>query len=243
MILEIHRPILSKRLTQRFGENKACKVLATGKIVTKTALTCPAGSVDFYKSIGMLGHNGHDIQAIHGEAVYHAATFSGKMYVEKDQDGGIGVDVLSDEPIFFPGDPPQGLPVEKIADGGYYAYVKMRYWHLLNAIGFDGKKVVYGQQIGRADNTGDSSGDHLHFAPKWSDKNSNGVFENNGFYGAFDPAPYYNHDIFAGDAKEVNVPAIPPMTEQEKKEDVLVSLLWRQLLLLREELARMLAKK
>jgi murein DD-endopeptidase MepM/ murein hydrolase activator NlpD len=200
--LLITRPIRSSRITQHFGENKAC-VDSRGR-VTGTNGKCPVNTIPFYKSVGLNGHNGIDIAAIHGEMVYHSANFEGWMKIEKDEQGGIGVDVVSHKPVMLP--------------DGTTRHVKMRYWHLKTAIGFDGKDVVYGQAIGLADNTGASSGDHLHFAPKYCDKDGNGLESSNGFAGAFDFSAVYTHSIFAGDsAKYMNMPA-PNMTPQERKE-------------------------
>ncbi len=238
--LEIHRPILSKRITQGWGENKACKDLKTGKIKSANSLgVCPNGSVLFYPSVGLKGHNGFDNEAIHGELVYHAATFPGVMYVEKDRDGGIGVDVVSKKPLWFPGPVPPGVTPVYEDEHGFTAFVKIRYWHLLTAIGYDKKEIVYGQPIGRADNTGASSGDHLHWAPKWSDPESFGMATDNGFQGAFDPTPYYNHEIFAGEPKPAGSPPVPVMTPEEKREDKLLSLQWRVVLLLQQLIHRL----
>jgi hypothetical protein len=191
-------------------------VYPNGKVVSKKG-TCPVGSVDFYLSIGMQGHNGLDHAAIHGESVVHGATFPGWMKIEKDEQGGIGVDVVSNEPIRFPGYPPPGLTPVATYEDGFSSYVKMRYWHLKTAIGWDGKAVGYGTIIGLADNTGASSGDHLHWSPKWCDKDGKGLNNTNGYAGAFDPTPYYRNDIFAGDSAG-HLGLVSPISEQERKE-------------------------
>jgi murein DD-endopeptidase MepM/ murein hydrolase activator NlpD len=155
--------------------------------------------------MGLKGHTGIDMPAIHGETVYHAATYDGWMKIEKDQQGGIGVDVVSNEPV-------------KLKDGTE-SYVKLRYWHLKSAIGWDKKPVVYGQPIALADNTGASSGDHLHWAPKRCTKEGITLNNGNGYGGAFDPMPYYTNEIFAGDAPlYIEGLQKPQLTAQERKE-------------------------
>jgi len=216
MKLQIFRPLLSKKISQPLGENLAC-INSQGKIFG-VKHSCPADSQSFYKSVGMDGHSGIDIPAIIGENVYHAATFDGWILNEIDSAGGIGVDVVSNEPLFFP----MPIPTELInsavpVEGGFTHYVKMRYWHLSKGIGHDKKQVTCGTVIGLAGNTGASSGPHLHFAPKWCLQDGRSVANNNGYYGAFDPTPYYNHDILASDhAKYMNTPVVPLSAVEQK---------------------------
>jgi murein DD-endopeptidase MepM/ murein hydrolase activator NlpD len=154
--------------------------------------------------MGMKGHTGIDMPSIHGETVVHAAMYDGWMKIEKDMQGGIGVDVISNEPV-------------KLKDGTE-SYIKMRYWHLKSPIGWDKKPVKYGQPIGLADNTGASSGDHLHWAPKRCTKEGITLDNNNGYGGAFDPMPYYNNSIYASDDAHYLKLAVNELTEQERKE-------------------------
>jgi len=225
----------SKKITQQFGENKACR-FPSGLIVGKLPNgSCPVitsqgkryASVDFYRDhLRMKGHNGVDIAAIEGEAVVHCATFGGTMYTEKDRMGGLGVDVVSEEKI-------------RLKDGTE-SYIKVRYWHLKVPIGWDGKKVRYGQMIGLAGNTGASSGPHLHMGIKKCDKDGNSLEKGNGYYGAFDPEPYYGHNIYAADSAEYFGIPPEPLTEEEKNEiRIQISVITRVILHLREKLARM----
>lgn len=231
MKLQIFRPLISKRISQHFGSNLACVHNTTGKIFGTTS-KCPANSQSFYKSVGMDGHSGIDIPAIIGEDVYHAATYPGWIRTEIDNMGGIGVDVVSNEPLFFA----MPIPTELIntavpVEGGFTHFVKMRYHHLSKAIGHDGKQVTCGTVVGLAGNTGASSGAHLHFAPKWCLQDGRAVGSNNGYFGAFDPTPYYNHEVLAADhAKYMNTPVVPLSVVEQK--DVLAQLsVAKQLLL------------
>jgi len=220
--LEIYRPCISKKTSQYFGQNKACSY-PNGKIVGKIAGKCPSGSVDFYKSIGMKGHNGNDIPCIKGEDIYHAATFDGWWRSEVDMAGGIGVDVVSNEPLFFPTPIPTELintavPHNQNGVQGFTHYVKMRYWHLSQPVGHNKKEVTVGTTIGLAGNTGASSGTHLHFAPKWCLPDGRSVGDSNGYYGAFDPAPYYKHEYTAAEYVEHLYKKVPQLTAQERKD-------------------------
>lgn len=219
--LKIYRPLISKRISQHFGDNKAC--LRKDGSVYGVSGKCPG--LSFYESIGMKGHNGMDIPAFVGEDVYHAATFDGWFSAESDYDGGLGVDVVSNEPIFFPFPIPTELintavPYEQDGEFGFTHYVKMRYWHLKAPVGFNKKQITCGMVIGLAGNTGASSGPHLHFAPKWCIQDGRGVASNNGFTGAFDPAPYYNNEVTALEHVQMLKPAAPvvELSVQERKD-------------------------
>jgi len=158
----IYRPIKSNLITQGFGESKAC-ISMNGKVVRKKG-ECQEGFMDFYESMGMKGHNGWDLACWHGEPVYHSGD-EGIMKTEIDYMGGVGVDVIGEK-------------------------FKLRYWHLKEVVGHDGMLVEPGQLIGYADNTGASSGDHLH----WGIKrviNGETINKDNGYHGGVDPTPFY----------------------------------------------------
>lgn len=234
MKLQIFRPLISKTISQPFAENKAC-VNSQGKIFG-VKHSCPTGSQSFYRSVGMDGHSGIDIPCWVGEEIYHAATYDGWILTEIDNMGGIGVDIVSNEPLFFPMPIPHYLinsavPVTQDGIAGFTHFVKMRYHHLSQAIGHDKKQVTVGTVIGLGGNTGASSGPHLHFAPKWCLQDGRGVGQGNGYFGAFDPTPYYNHDVTAADhAKYMNTKVVP--LSQVEQKDVLAQLsMARQLLL------------
>lgn len=178
----IYRSIKTNNLTQDLGESKSCaKLGADGKtvrpfqIVTKRT-TCPIGYTDFYAAIGLTkGHNGKDWSAWHGEPAYHNADFDGWLRAEYDFDGGMGTDVVSNEPLLECND---GCPK------GTKHYVKIRKWHGMKTKGYDKMPVKMGDEVMLCDNTGASSGDHLHEAPKWCAENGNGIHSDNGAQGA-----------------------------------------------------------
>lgn len=140
----------------------------------------------FYASLGMKGHNGIDIFAQTGTIV-RAAHDGTVAYAGGDQKAGIGVTIVTDKEYEYNG----GL-----------ALFKTIYWHLLSVNVKYGQKVMAGEVIGYADNTGMSTGSHLHFGLKACTRQGDFVLENlntnNGFDGAIDPALYWNK-IYAED--------------------------------------------
>jgi hypothetical protein len=137
---------------------------------------------EYYRShgINIIGHNGLDLRAAHGQEVY--AAHDGICYPEVDGTGGEGVVLISDK---------QYEVGEKVCN------IKTIYWHLTksDAVVKTGQHVKAGDVIGYADSTGLSSGDHLHFGLKpvspgeppfsWVTLNPE-----NGYLGAINPTPY-----------------------------------------------------
>jgi hypothetical protein len=130
----------------------------------------------------MKGHNGIDYGAKDGTPVY--ATHEGVAYIEIDSSGGNGVVIRSED---------------KYEYNGKAVNFKTIYWHLKenNVCIKRFQKVKAGDLIGYADNTGFSTGSHLHFALKPCYKGeSNSIWynedQNNGYKGAIDPEPYFN---------------------------------------------------
>lgn len=142
--------------------------------------------------MGLDGHNGIDFYALDGTPVY--AAHDGVCYPEVDSSGGNGVVIRTLEDYDY---------------NGQAVRFKTIYWHLkkANAVVHMGDIVKAGDLIGYADNTGVSTGSHLHFGLKpqawteadWTWYNS---AQNNGYLGAIDPAPYFNK-YYAVDAQKV----------------------------------------
>lgn len=183
--LEIYRPILSDRMTQGFGENKACFNPDNGKVSGFSGNSCPAGTIGLYKHFGMLGHNGEDWTCWYDEPIFHSGLFDGWAHLEVDSAGGIGVDIVSVDPIY---------------EGNY---IKLRYWHLRATKVKEGEIVRPGQLIGHGDSTGASSGDHLHWALKPCKKDAKSLNEANGYYGAIDFRPYFEN-VFILDVLKIH---------------------------------------
>lgn len=213
-MFKIYRPIHTDFLTQKFGENLACiKVDDFGKAIRPFQVlpgvypgTCPIGSTKFYPEIGLKAHNGQDWSAYHGEPIYFPAVsdpaVTWKVINEVDADGGIGVNVYSQQPIPF-----DTLPVY---DEGAFKMIRNQYdtlggklfpmfkfWHLLSPAVPDGTLVKAGDLIGYGDSTGASSGDHLHWSMKIHGGSVQGfgfsIDSDNGYTGALDQTQYYEN--------------------------------------------------
>ena len=237
MKLQLFRPTIRKDISQGWGENKAC-ITRQNKIVGLRGGVCPANTSPFYASMGMKGHNGYDVPGMVGSDVWHCATFPGWWRTEVDMDGGIGVDVVSNEPLFFPGVIPVGLAQTAVKTTqndvqGFLHYVKVRYWHLHTPVGHTGKQVTCGTVIGLLGNTGASSGPHLHWSPKWCTKDGRGVYSNNGYNGAFDQTPYYNSLVSAREHSDMLTKEAIPLSPVEIKDmESKLNMLQRMLVLL-----------
>lgn len=188
--LKIYRPVKSNYLTQKWGDSKAC-INNAGRVVTRMMNgLCPPRFRDFYKSIGLTkGHNGYDFGAYLREAVYVPVMYPAWYRFDKDNAGGLGVDIVSKEPLLKCTEP----------NCSKMHYIKVRLWHNDQVIGYERKNLSAGDLVALAGSTGRSSGVHVHMGAKWCDKNGVGIHKDNGSYGAFDYTPYYEntfiHDV------------------------------------------------
>lgn len=135
-----------------------------------------------YGQLGLVGHNGLDMRAPDSTPVY--ASHDGRVtFAGYDGAGGLGIVIRTNEEV-------------ELLDGST-SFIKTIYWHLKkdSLLVTGSQQVVAGQQIGLADNTGLSTGSHLHFGMKpiakgendWTWLNSEST---NGYFGAVDPLPY-----------------------------------------------------
>lgn len=137
-----------------------------------------------YKKVGMLGHNGLDFASYHGELLVWNCDLDGVVLNHHvDDAGGIGIDIIVKE----------GESIHKF-----------RHWHLVKGAkrAEIGSTVKTGDFVGYADNTGYSTGNHDHFGLKPQTENYKNKFQNNGYYGAIDPMPFYTN-IYAKDLKKI----------------------------------------
>ena len=192
--MKIYRGVRSNVLTQPFGVNRAFVKLGTNGIPIRPFIVsgslngkCPEGYIPFYKALKMKGHNGIDFATWRSEPVYHCADFDGWIRTEIDGDGGIGIDIISLEPLLV------------CKETGKKEYIKMRYWHGLknqwhgqdiptfrHITLYKDFVVKMGEIVALSNNSGASSGNHLHKGLKWCDKNGNGIQGGNGYRGAID---------------------------------------------------------
>lgn len=128
----------------------------------------PAYSCDhsLYEALGLKGHNGLDIPVNHGEPII--ASHDGMVLEVGDfESAGLGVVLWNKENNF-----------------------KTIYWHFKENHVKVGDVVKREEVIGLGDNTGLSSGDHLHYGLKETDNKGKTINWGNGFKGAIDPLPY-----------------------------------------------------
>ena len=156
----------------------------------------PLASINkIYTDMGMVGHNGWDIVGGTGQDCRAAhdgiVTFAGV-----DSGGGIGIVIRTEEPMED--------------TEGNQSYFKSIYWHLLpGSIKVTvGTRVKVGDIIGRCDSSGPNvTGSHVHFglkkiAPGESEWVWDNINQNNGYFGAIDPEPYFSN-YFAEDFQKI----------------------------------------
>lgn len=143
---------------------------------------CHPAICSTYKAMGLLGHNGIDAQAADSTPLY-AAHDGTVVFAGEDGSAGFGVVIRTDE---------------QYAYKGGQAYFKTIYWHLrrdgirVRA----GQKVKTGDLIALSDNTGISTGAHLHFGLKPVHQGEQewvwfNIEQDAGYKGAVDPQPYF----------------------------------------------------
>jgi murein DD-endopeptidase MepM/ murein hydrolase activator NlpD len=128
----------------------------------------------FYQSFGLKGHNGWDFICKDKDPLYfNCLDYEGEVIeLSYDRNAGIGIVV----------------GVRTPRDN-----FKLIYWHLDRIEVRVGQKVSTGQLLGHNDNTGYSTGTHLHFGLKKCDENFNTLDRDNGYRGAISPEPYYKN--------------------------------------------------
>lgn len=160
--LQLYYPVTPYAINQPFGFNGPC-VRNFGKPDQEIVAgidnnTCPVGYEKLYPKFGMAAHNGLDLKA--GEQNVYAAHDG--LVIEKQTvpARGLCLGILTNEPV----------------DLDQYGthYIKIRYWHLKMMFVDVGDQVKAGDLIGISDNTGYSSGDHLHFEGQPMDKDAGG---------------------------------------------------------------------
>lgn len=150
--------------------------------VKKVSINQSFGNVDpMYTNIGLKGHNGLDYHAPDGTPVL-AAHDGTVTYAGLDGSNGNLIVIMTDSTFDY---------------NGTQSYFKSLYCHLKTGTYkvTAGDKVKVGQVIALADNSGMSTGSHLHFGFKpvlqgeqpWQWYN---LEQDNGYNGAIDPKPY-----------------------------------------------------
>ena len=157
---------------------------------------------------GIIGHNGIDFKSYLGQPIY--ATHDGIASYQVDNSQGHGVVIISKDNTF-----------------------KTIYWHLCNPEKYPQFQspiankgfvsVNNGDLIGYADNTGASTGTHLHFGLKMVAQGENNwtwynLNQNNGYLGAIDPLPYFDYSTpFQIELMKKQISLLTKVVELSKK--------------------------
>ena len=210
--MKVLRPIKSNYKFQGFGEAKACATqLSDGRILVSAMPSngiCPAGQQNLYTEIlGMKGHNGEDWALWHGEPIYFPVIDDIRWWAktEVDNAGGIGVNVISFEPVSLDGQPS--------------TYLKFKFWHLQKVAVSDKQEIKAGQLLGYGNSTGLSSGNHLHWSFKKCDQSGEPLDRWNGYYGAMDFTPWFENRFVFDIIKERQEAEIRLAEEARQKEE------------------------
>ena len=185
--LELQYPTKPYTVTQNFGDNNACVYdapalpISKRKIIGKVNGVCPVRYIELYPILGMKGHTG--IDSIPGNSVpcFHAGPEGTVKEISTEPERGLGVGIVSNDKFLMD------------SHGNHYA--KCRYWHFERSLVKLGDTVKTGDLIGYCDSTGISGGPHLHFELKPVEPIANVYInfeQNNGYYGAIDPAPFFS---------------------------------------------------
>jgi len=181
----LFKPVNPQRITQRFGANKVCVDLATGgKYISCNGLKPPKGYKSVYSK--MKGHNGLDFKTYSGQPIN--CPQDGWVVEEvTDNNRGFGLGIVTKRKFLC-------------KETGEMEYFKIRFWHNKLHFVHKGDEVFIGQLIALSDNTGISTGNHLHFElkpvkvrfRKSKPVGYENILQNNGYYGAINPEPYLN---------------------------------------------------
>lgn len=126
----------------------------------------------------MDGHNGWDWAASNGDPVYWDCLDCEGLVIDNhiDRNGGLGIKIITED-----------------ADGLF----KHLFWHLEGFACKPGQTLSTGDLIGYADNTGRSTGSHLHRSLKRVRRTKLGNYKNldgdNGYFGGIDIEPYFKN--------------------------------------------------
>lgn len=180
MQLELYKPLKGLLVSQNFTENNACiRTDGVGNVIPRTEPNCPVGYESIYKKAGLFGHNGLDMPAKDWEPVF--ASLEGVVVeLQTERERGLGIGIVSGQRYEWN---------DAFSSASGESQIKHRYWHLAGMNVKTGQKVKVGDVIGWADNTGYSTGTHLHFEIKPVEGGVN-VLQDNRMYGCIDPLVY-----------------------------------------------------
>ena len=178
----LYRPVSPFRITQGFYENSVCINKTDSKdIIRCNGFVPPEG----YRSIYNKGHGAIDLAAKRFTPIYSSQDGTVTELVDEERRG-LGLGITTDKPFYC-----------KETDS--FEHFKVRYWHNYAHKVRLGDEVKIGDLIAWADNTGFSSGDHVHFDLKpvnisynrdGTIRKTTNILQDNGYYGSVDPEQY-----------------------------------------------------
>lgn len=224
--MKIYRPVKTDRKTQGFGDNLSCaRVYPHGQpydpwqvVGTAKANVCPVGYKPFYPLIGMLGHNGEDWATNYAEPLFFPVDIPGVEWeaaTEVDDGGGVGVRVRSKQPVPLDFIPPQAkgslnMIKSQMAEFGSVR-LQFLFWHLQKVDVYEKKPIKFGDRLGWCDSTGASSGNHLHWSMKVSDRTSWFTIDgDNGYTGALDFSHWFTNKYVLDEITDRQTPDLGP---------------------------------
>jgi murein DD-endopeptidase MepM/ murein hydrolase activator NlpD len=182
----LFKPLDDYRVFQKFNENTCCQLKSTKKdYIACDGKNPPPGYESVYTALGMKGHTGLDLYAPMYTPIYSSQDGI-VQEIQAERERGFGLGIVTERKHFC-------------IETGKDEYFKIRYWHNHSHYVKLGDKVKIGQLIALADNTGISTGSHLHYEIKpvkvtfkkdGSISKLTNIFQTNGFYGSVDPLPY-----------------------------------------------------
>jgi murein DD-endopeptidase MepM/ murein hydrolase activator NlpD len=187
----LFKPISPLVINQPFGDNKVCIHKTNKSIISCDGHNPPVGYKSVYSQ--MKGHNGLDLRAKKFQPIY--ASQDGYITEVVDEKvRGIGIGMVTKNKFFC-------------IETNSYEHFKIRYWHNFANAFRKGDEVFIGDMIAWADNTGLSSGDHLHlelkpvsvkFNKDGSVKSYFNILQSNEYFGAVNPMLYMRDENAMG---------------------------------------------
>jgi len=135
---------------------------------------------DLYKKYGFTRHNGVDLNLVEGQEIRAPFDATVSLVGYQPRGSGIFVCLVSSTAYDF--------------DDGKSARVELTFMHLKDVCVVEGETVGVGDRIALGGITGETTGAHVHIAPKRVKK---GLLryrdiDRNNADGTFDPEPYWN---------------------------------------------------
>lgn len=178
----LYQPVSPFIVNQGFYANSVC----INKNNKKDVISCDGYNPPIgYRSIYKNAHGALDLRAKRFQPIYSSQDGIVTELVDEEVRG-LGLGITTTNKFYC-------------IETDSYEHFKVRYWHNYAHKVRMGDEVHIGDLIAWADNTGYSSGDHVHFDLKpvkitynkdGSIKRTTNILQDNGYFGSVDPARY-----------------------------------------------------